>query len=152
MDDQSGGSERGHLINWLQSDELASYEYGKISARSSLLEPEKRLLFAVLEDAIVCYQRFLNAANQKQRQLHQAAAAWIFAADDEGVFAFEFVCVVCRIDPEYLRSGLKKWAERNQSHASQNTMARTPRRGVPAAQFARMATRRAESIKERSTH
>jgi hypothetical protein len=88
--------------------ELAA-EYHKTFKRLTPLEPEKKLMFAVLEDAIICFQRFLRAKNSKQKKLHQEAVSWIFDRSDNWVFSFENICAACGLDPDYLRMGLLNW-------------------------------------------
>lgn len=101
------------IMGWFQPDELAVYEHRRTTARTTALEPEKRLMFAVLEDAIVCFQRFMHASGARQRRLYDEAAAWIFEPDDNGVFSFECVCQSCGMSPEFLRAGLRQWLARN---------------------------------------
>lgn len=66
------------------------------------LQPEKRLMYAVLEDAINVY-RGRDAAAAAE------AAAWFHGADVApcvSPFAFENVCATLDLDPEWLRSGI----------------------------------------------
>jgi hypothetical protein len=79
---------------------------------------EHRLLMAVLEDAIHCYQKHLLARNRNDRQLFEDAERWIMGwdvahsshtTDDTPTFSFENVCEVLGLDAGYLRSGLRRW-------------------------------------------
>jgi hypothetical protein len=131
MNDHEGRSYSGNLTMLFEPDELAAYEYRRTGERRTFLEPEKRLIFAVLEDAIMYFQRFINTTSRKERQLHQDAAAWIFKPDDHRTFSFEFICDICGLNPEFLRMGLRKWSERNGSKsACCKAMARISRRGA----------------------
>jgi hypothetical protein len=123
MDDQNDRSYEVHLAGLFQPDELATYEYRRTAERRTFLEPEKRLLFAVLEDAILCFQRFINATSRRQKHLHQDAVAWIFETDDNRTLSFESVCDACGLDPEFLRMGLRKWSEENRSKRSPSSTA-----------------------------
>ena len=113
MNDHKIGNYDGYLTMLFQPDELAVHDYRKTGKRKTLLEPEKRLIFAVLADAVVCFQRFVNATSRKQKRLHQEAANWIFKPGDHGIFSFESVCEICGFDPKFLRTGLIKWREDN---------------------------------------
>ena len=95
-----------------ESDELAVHEYRRTFERRTPLEPERRLMLAVLEDAIFCFQRYLHAEGSKQKKLHQHATTWIFDPSDSRAFSFENICETCGLDPDYLRMGLLKWQER----------------------------------------
>jgi len=79
---------------------------------------EQRLLMAVLEDAIHCYQKHLLARNRNDRQLFEDAERWIMGRDaihvshrteDSPTFSFENVCEALGLDAGYLRSGLRRW-------------------------------------------
>jgi hypothetical protein len=61
--------------------------------------PEKRLMFAVLLDAI---------SQLRQRQSTRAVEAemWIRDVEDEGVFSFANVCGVLGFEPQLLANGL----------------------------------------------
>jgi len=131
-------SYEGALTVLFQSDELATYEFRRTAERKLFSEPEKNLLYAVLEDAILCYQRFVNATGRKEQQLHQNAAHWIFAPNDNRLLSFEFVSEICGVDPDFLRMGLWRWREQNRfsgatrkamgQRATSNTKSRDDRR------------------------
>src|ERR687892_2309158 len=113
MDVRNARDYDGALKMLFEPDELAAYEYRKTSERRTLFEPERRLAYAVLEDAVLCFQRFINATSKREKQLYQDAAAWIFEREDNEVFSFEFICDICGFDPDFLRMGLRKWREQN---------------------------------------
>lgn len=69
---------------------------------------EKRLLLAVLEDAIHCLQRYCRSESISQRRLYREAKEWI-ESGEEKPYTFHFVCTVLNLDPDKLRAGLKKW-------------------------------------------
>jgi|ERR671924_1245077 hypothetical protein len=132
MKDPNAQGYDGDLKMLFEPDELAAYEYRKTSERRTFFEPEKRLLYAVLEDAVQCFQRFANATSRKEKQLFQDAADWFFEREDNKVFSFEFVCEVCGFDADFLRMGLRRWKERN-------GLIGVPRK--PISQLSRRATR-----------
>lgn len=84
-------------------------QYRDLQENRHFLRPEKRLMLAVLEDAIHCFQHFLQARNRRGRRLHQEAAGWIFSRDNGWLFSFESICVALDFDPEYIRRGLWCW-------------------------------------------
>ncbi len=92
-----------------QPDELAAYEHGATQERETPIEPERRLSFAVLEDAISCFQKYVDAKGGKEKKLYDDAKSWIFDQNGDWPFSFENVCHMCRVDPNYVRSGLVKW-------------------------------------------
>jgi hypothetical protein len=74
--------------------------------RSKTLAPEKRLMLAVLEDAVNCYQDNVSARSEKRKKLFEESQAWILAEHHDWFFSFENVCESLGIDPAYLRHGL----------------------------------------------
>lgn len=73
------------------------------------IEPERRLAFAVLTDAIRCYQLNMGAAIRSKVREFAEAESWIFATTDDGPFSFENVCYLLEIHPGDVRRGLRKW-------------------------------------------
>lgn len=69
-------------------------------------EGERKLLFAVLEDAILCYLQDASEASLGNRPAFHGAAEWLGSDDESGPFAFLRVCEALSIDACRLRSGL----------------------------------------------
>jgi len=73
---------------------------------------EKRLMLAVLEDALDCYQKYAFAKDTHGRQLFDEANEWITSGNRVWFFSFENICETLGINPEYLRRGLEHWRVR----------------------------------------
>lgn len=91
-----------------QADALLSGQFREV-LRSRKLDPEKRLLLAILEDAVKCFQASSEGANGFRREVSQLAEQWIFTEDPEWPFSFDNVCEFLNIDPFYMRGGLTRW-------------------------------------------
>jgi hypothetical protein len=83
--------------------------YDGIRADDSCARPIKRLMLAVLEDAMRCYQTYTSSHSGAQRRLFVEAEAWLMDRKGDGPFAFETVCETLGIDPSCLREGLRRW-------------------------------------------
>jgi hypothetical protein len=70
---------------------------------------EKRLMLAVLEDALDCYQKYAFSRDGHGRQLFDEALEWINSGNRAWFFSFENICETLGINPEYLRRGLESW-------------------------------------------
>lgn len=70
---------------------------------------EKRLMLAVLEDALDCFQKYAVSRDGHGQQLFEEANAWIASADRGWFFSYENICETLEINPEYLRRGLDSW-------------------------------------------
>jgi len=70
-------------------------------------EGERKLLFAVLEDAIRTYLRHRdNGALARNNEDYVEAAEWLSSDDEDGPFAFVNICEALGIDADGLRSGI----------------------------------------------
>jgi len=85
-----------------ESDSLGFYGTGD-------LQPEKRLIFAVLLDAVECFQKY---AGHEADRLFRDTGKWIFENDREWPFSFINICEAVDINPKYLRKGLLQWRQR----------------------------------------
>ena len=84
------------------------------------LQGEKRLLLAMLEDAVHCFQTYVLARKPHERRLFQEAEEWINSTDLHWFFSFENICEILGIHPGRLRVALQQWkAEHILPHAHQ---------------------------------
>jgi hypothetical protein len=90
---------------------LPSQLFDRFGGRS-ILEGERRLMLAVLEDAVSCFQKYTGATRPRSRRLFQEAEDWFFDEEASWIFSFESVCAVLGIHPEYFRTSLRRWQER----------------------------------------
>lgn len=94
-----------------QPDVLVSSQYLATYQRKFHLDPERLLMLAVLEDAVVCFQDNLGAKCNRKRALYRDAEQWILDSDSSYLFSFENVCEILGYDAAYLRQGLLRWRE-----------------------------------------
>ncbi len=78
---------------------------------------ERRLMVAVLEDALHCFQKYVDAVDPKHRELFQDAEVWINSDNPTWFFSFPNVCDTLDLDPDYVREGLRKWRDGRRSGA-----------------------------------
>ena len=83
--------------------------YDGMRADDACVRPIKRLMLAVLEDAMRCYQTYAASRSSAQRRLFVEAEAWLMDRRADGAFAFITVCETLGIDPNCLREGLRRW-------------------------------------------
>jgi hypothetical protein len=82
------------------------------------LQPEKRLMLAVLEDAVGTFQKHTSASGRRARRLFSEAEEWFLSDEAEWPFAFVNVCEALGLEPGYMRSGLRRWREEQERSAS----------------------------------
>lgn len=78
---------------------------------SSILEGERRLMLAVLEDAVACYQKNVGSTRPHHRRLFAEAEEWFLDTDGTWPFSFEAVCVILGYDSDYFRGQLQMWKD-----------------------------------------
>jgi hypothetical protein len=98
-----------------EPDILAPEQFCKAQQRRDHFNPEEKLMFAVLTDAVECFQRYMKARRRRYRILFLEAEAWILSRDSRWPFSFEQICEALHISPSYLRQGLLRWSARHRA-------------------------------------
>jgi len=72
--------------------------------------PETALMYAVLEDAFLCFHKQFET---KQRFVQRAREAedWFLSDDSRWLFSFVSVCGALGLEPEYIRKKLRHWSQ-----------------------------------------
>ena len=78
------------------------------SLGASRFRGERRLMLAVLGDAVDCYRRGRGARDPATRLLFNETRAWLESTDRRATFSFESICDALDIDADYLRRGLRQ--------------------------------------------
>jgi hypothetical protein len=86
---------------------LPSQFYGS-GGLSRKLEGEKRLMIAILKDAVECLEKYRAARTGIGRVQYQNAIEWIEDTGTEWLFSFTNICDLLGFDPHYLRATLLK--------------------------------------------
>jgi hypothetical protein len=97
-----------NVTSLFQPDTLLSTQFFGDRRSRTLLEPEKRLMLAILEDAVYCFRDNRSAKHGKKKRLFDNAKGWFFESDD-WVFGFQNICSVLGLNPEYVLKGLVRW-------------------------------------------
>jgi hypothetical protein len=100
------------LPGLFEPDTLLPIQYFEAMRKKHLLEGEKRLILSVLEDAIECFMKCIDASTSKGQRLFRDADEWIAHEDKRWVFSFDNVCDMLDINPDYMRRGLNEWKEK----------------------------------------
>ncbi|MGH7802850.1 MAG: hypothetical protein ACREQJ_00755 [Candidatus Binatia bacterium] len=104
----------------IEADTILPEQYFERIGSEHSAFPEKRLMLAVLEDAVATFQRYVDARNRRGQRLFREAEEWVLSDDTEWPFAFENICHTLDIEPDFLRRGLARWKERQLSRAVGN--------------------------------
>jgi len=85
---------------------LARNQYGSIHGSQGNGVPEKRLLAAVLMNALVEYERVMQRPARPNDPCLDELRAWFFGRDVDWPFAFENLCSQLDLDPDCIRGRL----------------------------------------------
>ncbi len=116
------------VSSFFEPDILTTHRYFKVYKQKGQFGPEERLMFAVLTDAIECFQKYFGAGGRRCRALFGEAAAWIESKDSSWPFSFEQICQVLNFSPNYLRLGLTQWCLAHEKNRSPRRRIRDPLR------------------------
>ena len=86
------------------------------------LQPEKRLMLAVLEDAVATLQRGALTTTRSVSTAAEEARQWVLDDRTDLPFSFVNICHVLGLDPAYLRQGLERWVARARRRAAAGTV------------------------------
>jgi hypothetical protein len=79
------------------------------SFEGARLQPEKRLQLAVLADAVLTYRRWVGDEPARARHVFVEVETWFASDDADGPFTFITICDSLKLDPDYIRRGLRQW-------------------------------------------
>jgi hypothetical protein len=86
--------------------------------------PYQRLLAAILEDAIRCFQKNCGARSIRRHIIFQEAEAWLFDRRGTGFMSCLTLCESLGFDPIQLRQYLRKWKMNKQAGLAAPLMGR----------------------------
>ena len=92
-----------------QEDVLAAARYFA-TIRNNRLSPEEKLMLAVLQNALECFQKHVEGRTPRARNLFAEAEQCIMK--DRGkdrFFSFQNACEMLRLNPDYVRKCLRDW-------------------------------------------
>jgi hypothetical protein len=117
-----------------QPDRLLPIQYFENFRRKVQTEPEKRLMLALLEDALDCFQKHFSSRGGRVLRIFLETEEWIFREDSGRLFSFDNICEVVGFDPQYIRRQLVKWREMKISElaAPKAKKSKAPARPAPA--------------------
>lgn len=104
--DEAGGETIEGLF---QPDILAPAQYFDGLMKEQARAPERDLALAMLEDAVMCFQKYLKSTREKEQYLFTETEEWFRSDNREWVFSFLNLCDFLGLDPEFVRKGIFRW-------------------------------------------
>ena len=81
--------------------------------------PETALMYAVLEDAFLCFHKQFEP-DQRDMQRALEAEDWFFSDSSRWLFSFLSVCDALGLEPKYMRQKLKHWTPSRLTNTADN--------------------------------
>src|SRR5215469_11480479 len=137
---------RGGSAVELEPEAVLPSQYFAQAAVDASLQPEKRLMLAVLEDAVGTFQKYVNARERTGQRLFTEVEDWFAANETEWPYSFVNISQALGLDPEYLRTGLNRWKDaQRRTPATGSNVVRFPFRRVNGSRH--MITGRAAGLR-----
>ncbi len=96
------------LARILEPDIFLPSQFYGANGLSRQLEGEKRLMIAILKDAVECLDKYRGSRNGPSLGHYQDALDWIQDEGTDWLFSFTNICDLLGFDPQYLRGVLLK--------------------------------------------
>jgi hypothetical protein len=96
------------LAKILEPDIFLPSQFYGTGGLSRQLEGEKRLMIAILKDAVECLDKYRAATNSSGRSHYESALAWVRDKGTDWLFSFSNICDFLGFDANYLREVLLK--------------------------------------------
>lgn len=119
MSYETGLSMEERVTSLFQPDTLLPEQYLDTFRRKLHLEAEKKLMLAILEDAVACFQKYVFARDGKGKALFRETEEWVLEQQGDWLFSFANVCETLGFEPDYLRQGLLKWKQHQLAEPAQ---------------------------------
>lgn len=111
----------------LHPDASLPAQYWDTFAGSAEIAPEKRLLIAVLEEAIKSYRALVFTGGRRFAEVEE----WLLSDDNCYTFSFCSICDILGLSATRVRKSLRIWAASEALRPAE-----TPRRAAPPAPYA----------------
>jgi hypothetical protein len=96
------------LARILEPDIFLPSQFYGAGGLSRHLEGEKRLMIAILKDAVECLNKYRGARTSSARSHYQNALEWVEDKGTDWLFSFNNICDHLGFDPDYFRQALLK--------------------------------------------
>ena len=111
MEPRSAAVIEDRTASLLEPDTVVPSQYYDRVGSDLAFQPEKRLMLAVLEEAISTFQRHVSSRTARSERLVAEVEEWTAGTDGEWPFSFENICAALGLEPEYIRTGMSRWKE-----------------------------------------
>ena len=98
-------------IAWSPPEDILPSQFFERSFTTGRVQPEKLLLHAMLNEAVLCVQNGIDAKSQRQQRLAEEALDWFYNKKREWPFSFLNICDYLDLDTYKFLQGVEKMRE-----------------------------------------
>ena len=102
------------LARILEPDVFLSSQFSGNGGLARQLEGERRLMIAILKDAVECLDKYRDSRTSAGRCAYQSAIDWVEDAGTDWLYSLTNICDLLGFDPNYMREVLLKRENRYQ--------------------------------------
>jgi hypothetical protein len=137
----------------LESDIMQPCQFFERIKTQPSTQPEKRLMLAVMQDAVATLHKCLPGVTRRQRRLLKEVEEWFASADTAWPFSFQNICAALDLDADYLRLGLDRWKARQlaQQNKQSSASVRSPFRRINGRRHTLSAYGRSQQPRRKAT-
>jgi hypothetical protein len=95
---------------WIAAEPSDALDFENAN-KKTLRDGEERLMLAVLEDAVQCFQEYVMPKCPREQRLFQEAEDWFLNKKSDYIFSFEYICETLGFHFDHIRRGLMAWKE-----------------------------------------
>lgn len=95
---------------WVAAEPSDAHNFEK-EQRRTVREGEERLMMAILEDAVLCFQQYALSTRPREKRRFEEAEEWFLDKESDYIFSFQFICETLGFHPDHIRRGLMAWKE-----------------------------------------
>jgi len=118
------------LESELAPESILPEQLYEVTPGGARIQPEKRLQVAVLADAILTFHRWAEDSRARPPRPFAEVDAWFSSDVVDGPFSFIGICESLKLDPGYIRRGLRQWRSHLEARAKRTPSLRRDVRGT----------------------
>lgn len=106
-------------------DKTLAKVFWSVRGKCLPFQGEKKLLLAILEDALSCISKLARATSRRGRRLLNKELAWFINEDDDWIHSVEYICDEFGLNASAVREAILKYVEESKRRSSKKTVRKT---------------------------
>jgi hypothetical protein len=99
------------MPSWSEEAIISEQFFSAAKDSAAVWSGERRLLLAVLQDAVASFLRYCKDPARRGRRLFRETHEWFWSTDRQWLCAFESICDNLHLNASYIRRGLNRYSD-----------------------------------------